>query len=741
VDLPVNVGQGYRGAKKDGYSLIVQSYLADWFRLMLPLAGREKEEKSPGDRRDAFWDNLAAYDENLLLVLDMLLHEEEWSQLFAGKRPADFLDAISGGRPRKIFEMMGQLRKILGQNQQRMYYLVAFRLQNGDQNEEILWEMLRALQAINLKHILQWERHAGLRFYKDYGFGGKGRIEELKRDDLYDHLQDVARVLAPYSGSIPHFSPSQGAIFSILAYRLRNHPQAKLWCSLLKDVDLTKILRFKSADGKLYFVDPKTNDREPNLLTQETLPADDVELAKRLTQAYRETYQEAPLLFNLVTLDQGARELLHLPARLEAKEEKSDWASTLRSILDLVQGREEKGVEERLSQSLTAARESPVKLPKVIVETALESAAPEVLLPLLRSRQGFVSIAALQVLSERQQTNKRLEARQLPELLYLLLTQAKKPDEQEALLIENLFHPEFLVAQETFLKSLLDQAESNPEILASCKDDTTAFGWWIRTVVRNFIWHQDAASILGMLRHPQFPLAILGPVALEALRQRQSAELALAAKLSRAEVLEILPILAQKDEVDALAEDINRSIPVQAIQQHPIPAQVVNQAPENANRSVQLALVLFLAGLVLGAMGIVLAATGALAPLGVALGVKGAAMALPGATLAVGAIGFVLPTFLWGIRQVLKAAIKGIAGWLQSRRSAELELDSRPRGGSAAMVFAAYGKDISPAAPPVSSRFLPQTAAQAALRLFMPVQQVPPLSTERTRRQSLSIGR
>src|SRR5262249_10272975 len=125
-------------------------------------------------------------------------------------------------------------------------------------------------------------------------------------------------------------------------------------------------------------------------------------------------------------------------------------------------------------------------------------------------------------------------------ILYMLLLNARKPDKQDAFLIENLFHPEILVSQDDFLRQVLTLDTSiltNP----NCQD--SAFIWWLKLLVGNQFKYEDMAYLINFVKHPVFKYARFSVPALQALQARQSANIALSAKLNEADCRQLMEIL------------------------------------------------------------------------------------------------------------------------------------------------------------------------------------------------------
>ena len=262
VDLGITTAELFRNAKKAGKHNLVVEGQAAWslYNIMQFAAHRAPNTSSPVDKF-TLWETPDRYDDNLLLIIDLVLHQSRWDAYLGGDTLAriKLRNGIKPGSTANFLNVVERLQLLMQQpaigsrNQQCMFYVLAYRLfpghcaVNGDRAR-----LCERLQHFNLKHFLEWGRNSGVYFLKDFNFDVRAdqriAVEGISDTDLFQRLSKIVQVLEPHLGTIPHFSAAQAPIFSILAYRLKDHPQARVWCELLKNIDLQKILRFRSTD-------------------------------------------------------------------------------------------------------------------------------------------------------------------------------------------------------------------------------------------------------------------------------------------------------------------------------------------------------------------------------------------------------------------------------------------------------------------------------------------------------------
>ena len=186
-----------------------------------------------------------------------------------------------------------------------------------------------------------------------------------------------------------------------------------------------------------YFCDPKTNDREPNLLTEQALPKDNAKLVEMLAAQLRAVCLETPQVFAYVhwTLemrallspaDEKAKVTLKPSAvkQVRVKPPKRDIAAEIK----LLQAIQRNDLDQL--QRVLASLDKETRLPTVIIETAVAQTEPEIILALARSNACTVNLRMTQFLAERQQSQ-RIGPKRLKEILFELLRGSKAPNQRK----------------------------------------------------------------------------------------------------------------------------------------------------------------------------------------------------------------------------------------------------------------------------------------------------------------------
>ena len=147
-----------------------------------------------------FWNNLEGHDDNLILVIDMIIHGNKWEEL-TGYAPYELFSSMiyeENEYNKKFHHVYSRMKQLLDGDSEKglrssMYYILAYRLSSFREG----LNLCRLLDMdVGLHNILYWNRNSGLYLKRSLSDLDCRAIEQLDPKELYNELVQIADNIA-----------------------------------------------------------------------------------------------------------------------------------------------------------------------------------------------------------------------------------------------------------------------------------------------------------------------------------------------------------------------------------------------------------------------------------------------------------------------------------------------------------------------------------------------------------------